>query len=226
MKTKKFQLKNYDTGETFTLRSDTTYELNDAGTKLVETNKTSKTNGDLFRFDLGKKGIIFSQTRNYYDDGAQDFITEYVRTYMSGRFTYNKRTGLLKNSRRDQEAGLTLFRPEGSDTADWDSYNDMDGEFNGVEDPVIGDIFIIPKSDRKQFKGKGALLGTLADEIYERYPNPANSPYIHKGISYQENNPYNPNTPGTTIQDFREFGDRNVFYDGFEDNLLTDDFFA
>lgn len=207
LKVKKFKITHPDS-KMMTIKSDVIYKLNSSGTRLIEADQTS--NANLWKWDLGEKGIIYSQIRRYYEDDAKDYITEYVRSYERGNYKFNKKNGLLQSSQFLQEAGLTLYRPDFSSSADWE------GEYI-ANDPVVGSIRKVPKSLRNQFKTKGPLLYTAKYREHQ-------FDFVTKKIHYRGDESPN-HTPGTTIEDFREFGDHDVFYSGFEENFLTDNFF-
>ena len=207
-KVKKFKHPSPDGSKPITIKSDVIYKLNSTGTRLIEADQTS--NANLWKWDIGEKGIIYSQIRRYFDDDAKDYITEYVRSYHRGNFKFNTKNGLLQSSQLLQEAGLTLYRPDYSGLADW-------GDDYIAIDPVIGSMHKAPKSLQNQFKAKGALL-----DITEWEENKYG--FVTKKIHYRgDESPEH--TPDTTIKDFRRFGDHDVFYSGFEENFLTDNFF-
>ena len=205
---KRFKISSPDGSKLITIESDVVYKLNSTGTRLIEADQTS--NANLWKWDIGDKGIIYSQIRRYYDSEAKDYITEYVRSYHRGNFKFNKKNGLLQSSQLLQEAVLTLYRPDFSGLAEW-------GDDYIANDPVIGSMHKAPKSLRNQFKTKGALLDiTEWDE--NKYE------FVTKKIHYRgDESPEH--TPGATIKDFRKFGHHNVFYSGFEENFMTDNFF-
>lgn len=208
-KVKKFKMPRPGNSKPTTIKSDTIYTLNSSETKLIETDQTSNTN--LWKWDIGEKGIIYSQIRRYYDAEAKDHITEYVRSYIRGAFKYDENSGLIKSSQFHQEANLTLYRPDFSDSADWG------GNYIG-KDPVAGAIYKAPKSQQKPFKSKGALLDNT-NWLENRYR------FVSTQIHYRGTERPEQHTPGASIKDFRRFGEHDVFYSGYEESFLTDNFF-